>query len=84
MNGIQCAFGIAYTCLALWICFGRRVLVKLLERNKFAKLRISTAEDWELYGAVVKRQHPIQCGKRVGCTMDGIKFYLQEAPATTI
>ena len=56
MNGIQCDFGIGYTCLALWIRFVRRVLAKLLKMNKFAKLRIQTAEEWEMYVIAVKRR----------------------------
>ena len=74
----------SYTCLSLWIRFGRRILIKVLKKNKFAKIKLPTAEEWELFVAAVKKRHPILGGKRVGCTMDGIKFYLQEAPTTTI
>ena len=48
MNGIQCDFGISYSCLSIWIRFGRRILIKILKKNKFAQIKIPTAEEWEL------------------------------------
>jgi hypothetical protein len=63
-------FGITGTLASVYIRFGRRILVKVLQRNKLSEVNIPSPELIKEYMDAIEAKHPLLKG--VWCTMDGL------------
>ncbi len=81
MNVLQLIFGMSMSNLNGYLRFGRRILVHVLSNDKFARIAIPTEEKIESYVSAISARHPALGNKRVWCSMDGLKLYLEEAPS---
>ena len=75
---LQMIFGMTMTNLAMYLKFGKRLLVEILRNDKHARIRIPTAAKIEEYRKAVGERHP--CLDDVWVTMDGLKLDLEQAP----
>ncbi len=80
MTVLQLIFGMTMTNLIEYLCFGHHILVRVLANYKDERIAIPSKEEIESYVFAISSQHPVLRKRRVWCSMDGLKLYLQEAP----
>jgi DDE superfamily endonuclease len=74
---LQMIFGLTATPLSMYLRFGRRILVKVLQSHPYSKIAIPSDELIEVYKQRIIERHPAL--QDVWCTMDGIKLMLQQS-----
>ena len=77
VSSLQMIFGITGTPLSLYLRFGRRILVAMLQKEPDTAIRLPSNDEIEDYKKVIAERHPSLDG--VWCTMDGLKLNLQQA-----
>lgn len=70
-------FGLTGSTTNVWIRFGIRLLVAILQNHRNAKMRYPTDREMEEYKAAVVLRHPALTN--VYCFVDGLKLRLQQA-----
>jgi hypothetical protein len=75
---LQMIFGMTANLVSMYLRFGRRILIAVLKKEPDARIQVPDAETIRHYQRLVANRHPILDG--VWCTVDGLKFYLQQAP----
>ena len=60
------------TC-SLILCYGRFILIKILQNNNLARIRMPTESEWEKYTEAVKLRQPLVGTENAGITVDGLK-----------
>jgi hypothetical protein len=71
-------FGLTGTAVQIYVKFGRRLLIRILEKDEDAKVSIPSDAKIETYKQSVLDRHPRL--HDVWLTMDGLKVYLQQSP----
>lgn len=74
---LQMLFGMTATCVSVYLRFGRRILIKVLQSQDNSAIRLPTEQQVEEYKTAIKERHPLL--ENVWCTMDGLKVLLQRA-----
>ena len=69
---LQMLFGMTASCVSVYLRFGRRILIKVLQRQDEAAIRLPSRENVEEYVRSIQERHPIL--ENVWCTMDGLKL----------
>ena len=75
---LQIIFGMTSAPISLYLRFGRRILIEVLNNEPDAAIRLPDLETIRAHQDAVRLRHPILDG--VWCTMDGLKLYLQRHP----
>jgi DDE superfamily endonuclease len=79
---LQMIFGMTHTSVGIYIRFARRILIKCLEKNPQAAIRVPDAAMIECHKQEIRNRHPLLTD--VWCTMDGLKLRLQSSGNTII
>ena len=74
---LQMCFGMTMTNLAMYLRFGRRIIVEILSRNKFAKIALPSPEKIEQYKTIIQSRYPLL--EDVWTAMDGLKTPIQQS-----
>lgn len=74
---LQMIFGLTGTSVSAYLRFGRRILIKILQTDDYAKITIPSDEKIREYCNTIQQRHPALTN--VWCTMDGLKLRLQAA-----
>ena len=74
---LQMLFGMTSTCVSVYLRFGRRILIKVLQQQHEAAIRLPSRADVDEYVKSINERHPVL--EKVWCTMDGLKLNLQRA-----
>jgi hypothetical protein len=74
---LQMIFGMTATPLSMYLRFGRRILIKVLQNHPYARIQIPTDEQIGFYKRRIQERHPAL--QDVWCTMDGLKLKLQQS-----
>ena len=79
---LQMIFGMTANSVSMYLRFGRRILIAVLNKEPDARIQVPDAETIRHYQRLVTNRHPILDG--VWCTMDGLKLKLQRAPKVDV
>jgi hypothetical protein len=74
---LQMIFGISSTSVSIYLRFGRRIIIKVLQNDPNAAIRVPSADKIQEYQSAVAAKYPSLAG--VWCTMDGLKLYLEQS-----
>jgi DDE superfamily endonuclease len=80
-TSLQMIFGLSSTSLSMYLRFGRRILILVLQNNPLAWIKIPSDDKIAEYQLAIKQRHPLLSD--VWCTMDGLKLYLQQSGNNT-
>jgi hypothetical protein len=79
---LQMIFGMKANSVSMYLPFGHWILIAVLKKEQDVQIQVPDAETIRHYQRLVANRPPILDG--VWCTMDGLKFYLQQAPNADI
>jgi DDE superfamily endonuclease len=79
---LQMIFGLTRTPIGMYLRFGRRILIKVLQGNSESSIRIPSDDNIRQYCEAIQERHPVL--DNVWSTMDGLKLKLQAAANNTI
>ena len=79
---LQMIFGLTYTAVGVYVKFGRRLLVSILDKDDNAKVSIPSDAKIQSFKNCVQERHPRLVD--VWLTMDGLKVYLQQSPESVV
>ena len=71
-------FGVTYSCLSLFLRFGRRLLLKVLKNDPNARVTIPKNEVLKAYADSIKEQYSALGAKNVAFAIDGLKLNIQK------
>jgi hypothetical protein len=74
---LQIIFGMADTSVNMYLRFGRRIIIEILQDDDRSAVQVPSLEKIQEYKDAVKAKHPLLTD--VWCCMDGLKLYLQKA-----
>jgi DDE superfamily endonuclease len=74
---LQMIFGMTATLLSIWLRFGRRILVKVLQDQPEARVEMPNGAEIESFQKAINDKYPSLTN--VWGSMDGLKLYLQQA-----
>jgi hypothetical protein len=72
---LQGWFGLTSSCLNIWLHFGRKIVEKMLKKDK-SKVQMSQKEKIQIYKEIISRRHAIL--QDVFCVGDGLKLTIQK------
>jgi hypothetical protein len=75
---LQLIFGVTSSNVSIYLRFGRRILVAVLESEPLARLSIPSDERIKECKRMIEKRHPLL--KDVWCCMDGLKLQIQKPP----
>ena len=75
---LQLIFGTTMTPTCKYLQFARRILVKVLRNNEYAKIVMPSAHQLEEYRQMIASRHPALVD--VWSSMDGLKVRIEQAP----
>ena len=78
---LQIIFGMTGTSVSMYLRFGRRILVRVLQNEADCAIRIPDVTKIRMFQDCIKERHPAL--QDVWCTMDGLKLYLQPSSDCT-
>jgi DDE superfamily endonuclease len=71
---LQIIFGLTGTPISMYIRFARRILIKVLQAEDDAAIKLPSDKKVEEYKAAIANRHPLL--QNVWCSMDGLKLRL--------
>ena len=77
---LQMHFGLTMSNLSIYLRFGRRIIVEVLQDDEYAKIAIPSEEKIRQYSHAIKSLYP--CLDDVWASMDGLKTLIQKAGST--
>ena len=77
---LQMHFGLTMSNLSIYLRFGRRIIVEVLQDDEYAKIAIPSEEKIRQYSQAIKSLYP--CLDDVWASMDGLKTLIQKAGST--
>lgn len=77
MMVLQMIFGLTANPISMYLRFGRRILIQVLQNHPYSAVKIPTDEEIATYKAAINERHPNL--PDVWCVMDGLKLTLQQA-----
>jgi hypothetical protein len=75
---LQLIFGMTMTPVGKYLQFARRILVRVLVNDQYARIRVPTNDKLEEYRRTINERHPALVD--VWGTMDGLKVKIEQAP----
>ena len=75
---LQVIFGMTANPVSVWLRFGRRLLVKVLQNHPDAEVRMPTRSEIASFKAVIREKYPVL--KNVWGAMDGLKVLIEANP----
>jgi hypothetical protein len=79
---LQMIFGLTQTAVSIYLRFGRRTLITVLNEDPVPKFVIPSEDEIRNYQSCIAEKHPALSG--VWCTMDGLKLTVEQAPDTLV
>ena len=74
---LQLIFGVTSSLLSMWLRFGRRILVRILQNHPKARVQMPNGNEIESFKTAINGKYPSLTN--VWASMDGLKLYLQQA-----
>ncbi len=80
---LQMIFGMTQSNLSFYLWFGRRLFVHSFSDDNFAKIAFPNEVQIMEYVKAIESKHPALKDKKVWCSMDGLKLYIERPPDET-
>lgn len=79
-NILQLIFGMIMTNLNEYLCFGCHISIHVFHDDKYARISIPSKDYIKSYVSAISVRHPGLKNRRVWCSMDRLKLYIEESP----